>query len=64
MPRWLIFIIGMYVGGGLVTLGFQTYVRLDQCSSTEECAISITKGAVWSIIWPASWPVYAAGLRK
>jgi hypothetical protein len=64
MPRWAIFVIGMYAGAALLTLGFQSYVRLDQCSGAAPCAISLAKGAVWSTIWPVSWPVYAAGFKR
>jgi hypothetical protein len=64
MPRWVIFVVGMYVGAALVTLGFQTLVRLEQCSGVGPCATSLAKGIVWSAIWPASWPVYAAGKFK
>ena len=62
MSRWVVFLVGIYVGAGLVTFGFQTYVRLPQCAGAGACAVSIVKGAVWSAIWPASWPVYVAGL--
>jgi hypothetical protein len=64
MPRWAIFVVGMYVGAALVTFGFQTYVRLGACSGYGACAVSLAKGAVWLAIWPASWPVYAAGLKR
>jgi hypothetical protein len=62
--RWLIFFAGVYVGAGLVTLGFQTYVRWPYCAGYTACAVSLAKGAVWSAIWPASWPVYVAGLER
>jgi hypothetical protein len=64
MPRWVIFVVGMYAVAALVTLGFQTWVRLEQCSGIAPCTVSLAKGAVWSAIWPASWPVYAAGKYK
>jgi hypothetical protein len=57
IPRWAIFIMGMYAGAALLTLGFQTYVRLEQCSGYTACTASAAKGVVWSAIWP----VYAAG---
>jgi hypothetical protein len=41
----------MYAGAALLTLGFQSYVRLDQCSGTMPCTISLARGAVWSTIW-------------
>jgi hypothetical protein len=64
MPHWAIFVVGMYVGAAVVTLGFQTYVRLDHCSGYRSCTLSLAKGVVWSAIWPASWPVYVAGLQR
>jgi hypothetical protein len=64
IPRWAIFVLGMYVGAGLLTLGFQTYVRLDQCFGLRPCAISVAKGVVWATVWPASWPVFAAGFKR
>ena len=63
-PRWAVFLLGAYVGAGLVTFGFQSYIRLGQCSGYASCAVSLAKGAVWSMFWPASWPVYAAGIRR
>jgi hypothetical protein len=63
MPRLAIFLLGIYIGAALVTLGFQTYVRLHQCSELTDCAISLVKGTIWSAIWPASWPVYVAGIK-
>jgi len=63
IPRWVILLIAIYAGIGLLTLGFQTFLRLDQCSGSRACAISIAKGVVWSAVWPAYWPVYAAGLH-
>ena len=63
MSRWIVFLIGVYVGAALVTLGFQSYVRLQRCAGTRACTVSLAKGAVWSTIWPASWPVYVSGLR-
>jgi hypothetical protein len=35
MPRWAVFVVGMYAGAAVVTLGFQTYVRLDHCLRRE-----------------------------
>jgi hypothetical protein len=62
--RWLIFLAGMYVGAGFVTLGFQSYVRWPYCAGHAACAVSLAKGVVWSAIWPASWPVYMAGVKR
>ena len=64
LPRWAIFLLGVYLGAGVVTLSFQTWVRLHQCTGVGPCAISLGKGAVWSAIWPAAWPVYFAGYRR
>jgi hypothetical protein len=64
MPPWAIFLLGMYAGAALVTLGFQTYVRSIECSGSADCGISLLKGAVWSTIWPVSWMVYVAGIKR
>ena len=32
MPHWAIFVLGIYTGAAFVTLGFQTWVRLDDDS--------------------------------
>jgi hypothetical protein len=64
LPRWAIFLLGVYLGGGVVTLSFQTWIRLHQCAGAGPCVISLGKGAVWSAIWPAYWPVYFAGYRR
>jgi hypothetical protein len=63
IPRWAVFLIGMYAGVGLLTLVFQTYIRLDQCAGYPACTISLAKGVVWSAVWPAYWLVYEAGRR-
>jgi hypothetical protein len=47
----------VYVALALLTLIFQVYVRIPQCSGNE-CAASLGKAVVWSVIWPASWIVY------
>jgi hypothetical protein len=52
--RWATFAVGIYAGAALLTFGFQTWVRLDQCG-TAPCAFSLAKGAVWSAIWPIYW---------
>jgi hypothetical protein len=61
IPRWAIFVLAVYAAGVLLTLGFQTYIRLGQCAGFRVCTISISKSVVWSTVWPAYWPVYAAG---
>jgi len=62
MPRWAMFVVGLYVVIGLATFGFQTEVRLSQCAGAA-CGISLAKGFVWSVIWPIYWPVYLAGWK-
>jgi hypothetical protein len=57
LPRWTIFFIGVYVGAGLLTFGFNTWLRLEKCFGIAECGVSLAKGAAWSPIWPAYWPV-------
>jgi hypothetical protein len=32
LPHWAIFVLGIYTGAAFVTLGFQTWVRLDDDS--------------------------------
>jgi hypothetical protein len=61
IPRWAIYVLAVYATAALLTFGFQTYIRLDQCSGFRACTISIAKGVVWSTVWPAYWPVYVAG---
>jgi hypothetical protein len=64
VPRWVMFVMGTYAGGALLTLGFQTWLRLDQCFGIASCAVSLAKGVLWSTNWPAFWPVYAAGFEN
>ena len=49
-----------YVVMAILTLVFQIYVRTPQC--TPDCVLSYGKAVVWSVIWPASWVVYLAGV--
>ena len=51
-----------YFAIALVTLVFQVWVRSTQCVGANDCAPSYAKAVIWSTIWPASWPVYLAGL--
>src|SRR5262249_19316499 len=55
-------LIGAYLVGALLTLGFQINVREPICTARGDCGLSFTKGVVWSIIWPVSWVVYIAGM--
>ena len=64
MQPWTMFVIGVYVGAALVTLGFQTWMRLEECSGIGPCMVSLLKGVVWSVIWPVSWPVFVTGRLK
>lgn len=57
MHRILRKALWVYVALAVLTLIFQVYVRMPQCSGTE-CAASMGKAVVWSVIWPASWFVY------
>jgi len=53
---WLI----LYGAMAILTLIFQIYVRSSQCAP--DCTLSYAKAVVWSVIWPASWVVYLAGI--
>ncbi len=54
--------INAYIALALCTLVFQTWVRSDQCNGMAQCGQSYAKGAAWSVVWPASWAVYLAGM--
>jgi hypothetical protein len=58
------FVLRAYIVMALVTLGFQTYVRSIECYGYRRCALSLSKGVVWSAIWPASWAVYVWGMER
>ena len=45
----------------VLTFIFQMFVRIPQCADTGGCAISVGKGLLWSIAWPAGWAVYLKG---
>jgi hypothetical protein len=53
---------GWYIVLGLFTLAFQVYVRLEECTGTAGCGLSLAKAVVWSIVWPLSWLVYWWGM--
>lgn len=55
-------VIWAYVIVGVLTLIFEIYVRLPQCSGTSACAVSFGKGVIWSIVWPLGWIVYLKGM--
>ena len=50
-----------YVVIGVLTLIFELYVRIPQCTGAGSCAVSLGKGLVWSIVWPLGWAVYLKG---
>ena len=54
--------VALYSGIAFLTLAFQIYVRSHQCEGWAGCTSSFVKALVWSVIWPASWIVYLAGL--
>jgi len=58
IPRGIVWV---YSGIGLMTVGFQAAIRLQQCAGTTNCAASLVKAVIWSIIWPAYWVVYTGG---
>jgi hypothetical protein len=58
-PGWAIFLVAVYAGLGLRTLGLQTYVRGSMFRQSS-VRISVAKAVVWSTVWPAYWAVYAA----
>ena len=53
-------LIGLYIGAACLTLIFQTYVRSSQCTGVSNCAFSLARGTVWSVIWPIFWAKYDA----
>jgi hypothetical protein len=52
-----------YAAFGAVTLPFQIFVRLQQCTDMGGCLLSVAKGIVWSVLWTANWVLYVAGLQ-
>jgi hypothetical protein len=55
-------LMDLYFAVALLTFLFQLWVRSYQCSGVQECDLSFAKAFAWSVIWPVSWAVYAAGL--
>ena len=55
-------LMDLYFAVALLTFLFQLWVRSYQCSGFQECGLSFAKAFAWSVIWPVSWAVYAAGL--
>ena len=54
-------ILRVYAVIAALTLIFQIIVRVQQCAHTGGCAISVAKGFVWSVVWPAAWVAYLKG---
>jgi hypothetical protein len=55
---------GLYIAAAALTLIFQIYVRHPACTKAGNCALSYSKAAVWSVIWPASWVVYGVRISS
>jgi hypothetical protein len=55
-------ILAIYIALAVLTSIFEIYVRLPQCAGVAACTISLGKGVVWSIVWPAGWVVYLKGM--
>jgi hypothetical protein len=51
----------LYVAGAVLTLLYQLVIRLEQCTGTVECSISIVKAFVWMAVWPFYWIFYING---
>ena len=54
--------IRLYILAGLLTFAFQVGVRTAACEAQSNCILSFSKGAVWSVVWPASWYVFLRGV--
>jgi hypothetical protein len=50
-----------YAVMALVTLVFQIVIRLEECSGTKACAVSLAKAVLWSVAWPFYWVFYLNG---
>jgi hypothetical protein len=50
--------IAAYGVVAFLTFLFQLWVRLPICEGFTNCALSLLKGLVWSLIWPTYWVVY------
>jgi hypothetical protein len=48
-------LVALYTILGLQAFVFQTFIRLQMCAGIGACAVSLAKGAVWSVIWPIYW---------
>jgi hypothetical protein len=56
------FCLTAYGIAAVLTVVFETFIRLRACADTGGCTISLVKGFVWSIVWPAGWIVYLKGM--
>ena len=50
-----------YVITAVLTFGFQVVIRLEACSGTVQCGISLAKAVPWSVLWPFYWVYYLNG---
>jgi hypothetical protein len=46
----------------VLTFPFQIVVRIPQCAHAGGCTVTIGKGLLWSIVWPAGWAVDLKGM--
>jgi hypothetical protein len=44
-----------------LTFAFQIVIRLDACSGSAQCGISLAKAVPWSILLPFYWVFYVNG---
>lgn len=48
-------LVAIYTVIGLHAFLFQAFIRLQYCTGSGECMVSLTKGFIWSLIWPVYW---------
>lgn len=51
-------ITALYAIAGAQAFIFQAFIRLQECSGLVHCSVSLTKGFVWSVMWPIYWAGY------
>jgi hypothetical protein len=59
--RVMLGIWGSYAVMAVATLVFQFVIRLQECSGTKACAVSLAKAVPWSVAWPFYWVYYLNG---
>jgi hypothetical protein len=52
--------VWFYAAAGLATFIFQIFLRIEQCTTFNACALTMAKALVWSAGWILYWPVYVA----